>query len=120
MGGKKHVVMPKSITSIDTSLPTGCPFPHIFDKSRISSNGFLVDDTTENSGNGVNSVPVLTSLQSSHEMGLAIKNIASRCGKINLNKLHRFRDAGLENDELLETTEELISLYECYEEDTIC
>ena len=53
-------------------------------------------------------------------MGLAIKNIASRCGKINLNKLHRFRDAGLENDELLETTEELLSLYECYEEDTIC
>ena len=42
--GKKHVVIPKSITSIDTSLPTGCPFPHIFDKSRMSSNGFLVDD----------------------------------------------------------------------------
>jgi hypothetical protein len=53
-------------------------------------------------------------------MGLSIKNIAGRCGKINLNKLHRFRDAGLENDELLETTEELINLYDCYEEDTIC
>ena len=66
--------------------------------------------------NAVNRVPVLTSLQSSQEMGSAIKNIAGRCGKINLNKLHRFRDAGLENDELLETTEELISLYECYEE----
>ena len=35
---------------------------------------------------------------------------------MNLNKLHRFQDAGLENDELLETTEELINLCECYEE----
>lgn len=118
--GKRQRVIPKSITSVDTSLPTGCPFPHIFDKTKISSSGFLLEDTADNSARGVNSVPVLTSLQSSHEMGLSIKNIAGRCGKINLNKLHRFRDAGLENDELLETTEELINLYECYEEDTIC
>ena len=61
----------------------------------------------------------MTSVQSSNGMGLALKNIAVRCGKINLNKLHRFRDAGLENDELLETTEELTNLYECYEEDNI-
>ena len=59
-------------------------------------------------------MPVLTSWQSSNGVGLMVKSLAERSGKINLNKLHRFQDAGLENDELLETTESLISLYECY------
>lgn len=45
---------------------------------------------------------------------MTVKALAERSAKINLNKLHRFQDAGLENDELLETTESLLSLYECY------
>ena len=65
---------------------------------------------------GVSSVPVLTSLQSSNGVGIALNSLAQRCKKINLNKLHRFQEAGLESDELLETTEELVNLYECYEE----
>lgn len=48
--GKRQRVIPKSITSVDTSLPTGCPFPHIFDKTKISSSGFLLEDTADNSG----------------------------------------------------------------------
>ena len=67
-------------------------------------------------GNGVTSIPVLTSLQSSGAVGLAVKSLAERSGKINLNKLHRFQDAGLENDELLETIEGLTNLYESYED----
>ena len=66
--------------------------------------------------NGVADAPVLASIQSSRSVGLSVKSLADRCGKVNLNKLHRFQDAGLENDELLETTEELINLCECYEE----
>jgi len=46
-----------------------------------------------------------------------IKSLAERCRKINLNKLHRFQDAGLENDELLESTESLNNLYECFNDD---
>jgi len=47
---KRQVRMPQSIVSIDDGLPTGCPFPHIFQKSKISKNGFLVDDITSDSG----------------------------------------------------------------------
>ena len=68
-------------------------------------------------GKGVDNVPVLTSWQSSNGAGLLVKSLAERSGKINLNKLHRFKDAGLENDELLETTESLASLFECYKGD---
>ena len=67
-------------------------------------------------GNGIIQAPVLASLQSSNAVGLSIKNVAERCKRINLNKLHRFQEAGLENDELLETTEELVNLFECYED----
>ena len=48
--GKCHIPMPRSISSIDDSLPTGCPFPHIFDNSKVSKSGFLLDDTGEGSG----------------------------------------------------------------------
>merc|ERR1712150_32173 len=113
---RSQIRMPQSIVSIDDGLPTGCPFPHIFQKSKISKNGLIQDHTISDSENGVTSAPVLASLQSSSAVGLSVKSVADRCGKINLNKLHRFQDAGLENDELLETTEELVNLYECYEE----
>ena len=64
---------------------------------------------------GVNAVSSLTSWQSSTDgVGMMVKSLAERTSKINLNKLHRFQDAGLENDELIETTESLQSLYECY------
>jgi len=118
--GNGNSTIPNSITSIDTSLPTECPFPHLFDKSKLSKNGLVLEDgSTNNSGHGVTNVPVLTSLQSSSAVGFAMKSLAERCGKINLNKLHRFQEAGLDNDELIETTEGLINLYECYEDDNI-
>ena len=64
---------------------------------------------------GVDAVSSLTSWQSSTVgVGMMVKSLAERTSKINLNKLHRFQDAGLENDELIETTESLQSLYECY------
>lgn len=113
---RDYIQMPQSITCIDNSLPTGCPFPHVFQRSKISKNGLLLNDTSNNTENGVAEAPVLASIQSSRAVGLSVKSLADRCGKVNLNKLHRFQDAGLENDELLETTEELINLCECYEE----
>jgi len=114
--GRCNIPMPQSISSIDDCLPTGCPFPHIFDKSKISKNGFLLDDTTVRSDQSITEVPILASLQSSNAVCLSVKSLAERCKKLNLNKLHRFQDAGLENDELLEATEELVNLYECYDD----
>ena len=64
---------------------------------------------------GVDAVSALTSWQSSTDgVGMTVKSLAERSAKINLNKLHRFQEAGLENDELVEITESLQSLYECY------
>jgi hypothetical protein len=113
----RNVAMPNSIMSIDESMPTSCPFPQIFNKNKVSKNGLILDDeSSHNSENMVDNIPALSSLQSSKSVGLMIKSLAERCRKINLNKLHRFQDAGLENDELLESTESLNNLYECFHE----
>ena len=73
--------------------------------------------TIQQAENMVDNIPALASLQSSKSVGSMIKSLAERCRKINLNKLHRFQDAGLENDELLESTESLNNLYECFNDD---
>ena len=47
----RNVAMPNSIMSIDESLPTSCPFPHIFNKNKVSNNGLILDDeSSHNSG----------------------------------------------------------------------
>ena len=49
--GRENMNIPNSISSIDSSLPTECPFPHLFDKSGVTENGFLIQDGQEkNSG----------------------------------------------------------------------
>ena len=47
---RSQIRMPQSIVSIDDGLPTGCPFPHIFQKSKISKNGLIQDHTISDSG----------------------------------------------------------------------
>ena len=42
--------VPNTISAIDASLPTGCPFPHIFDKTLMATNGFLLGDQAGNQG----------------------------------------------------------------------
>ena len=47
----KNIAMPNSIMSIDETLPTSCPFPHIFNKNKVSNNGLILDDeSSHNSG----------------------------------------------------------------------
>ena len=46
--------------------------------------------------------------------GCAVKSLAGRTAKVNLNKLPKFLDCGLEQDTLVQTVEELTQLSECY------
>lgn len=97
-------VMPKTATAVTTSkcpLQVGAPFPsHIID----SANWDKVDKT----------VPVLTLWQSSQESGQIVQALAERSSKINLNKLHRFQEAGLDQDSLKESIEDLRKQADCY------
>ena len=45
-----HSVVPNTISAIDAGLPTSCPFPHIFDKTLLATDGFLLGDDGGNQG----------------------------------------------------------------------
>ena len=63
-------------------------------------------------------LPLLSLWQSSRDSGKMASILAERSKRINLNKLHRFQDAGLDEDSLKESIEDLYKLSDCYVEPT--
>lgn len=97
---------PKTLSAMTTSkcaMQVGAPYPsHMF--SPISWS-----DPTEKK-----TIPTVTLWQSSRGSGNILQSLVDRCARINLNKLHKFQDAGLDQDGLLETIEDLSTLSDCY------
>ncbi|KAI0216232.1 Misato-like protein 1 [Lamellibrachia satsuma] len=90
------------------------PFPHIF-SSQISKDGFLVSRLRP-STLGVETVPMMTSLQSNKAVRQLLDQMCTDVMKLDVKKVfHRFLEAGLEVDELGETTESLRTLAEYYD-----
>ena len=67
---------------------------------------------------GVDSVPVMTSLQSTPSVGNMITNLHQHASSLDISKLHKFTDAGLELDEFKESLDSLKSLAHNYEQQT--
>lgn len=59
-------------------------------------------------------MPVLTTWQSSRGAGGIVFHLAERMSKIKLQKVHKFEEAGLEQEDLTAATEDLRQLYDCY------
>ena len=91
------------VTSAVTGCPISAPYPKIF-----------TDPNQQNS-----SLPILTSWNSSKGSGTMLRKMSDRVTRINLNKLHRFEEAGLEADDLAEVLEDLDSAAKCYEPDSL-
>ena len=93
-------------------LPTSCPFPQVFNGQNLGRTGFL----SKNNVNGcVDSIPVVSLWQSSEKgIGQALNSYYQRASKINLHKLPKFIEAGLEQDELLQNVDDLGSQADCY------
>ena len=98
-------VMAKTTTAVTSSkcpIQLKMPFPvHMLDTPYWDS----VDKT----------IPIMTLWQSSREAGNIIKILSERVAKINLNKFHRYEEAGLDQDTLQDTIEDLHKLSENYE-----
>ena len=98
-------VMAKTTTAVTSSkcpIQLKMPFPvHMLDTPYWDA----VDKT----------IPIMTLWQSSKEAGNIIKILSERVAKINLNKFHRYEEAGLDQDTLQDTIEDLHKLSENYE-----
>ncbi len=76
------------------------PYPRIFEKD-----------------SKMTSTTMATSWQSARSTGSLIGKTTERLERINLKKLHRFVEAGLEEDDFAEVMEDLKTLKSCYNPD---
>jgi len=94
---------------------TSAPFPHIFTPN-VNWQGYL-SSSQRPAHLGVERVPTMTSLQSSSDIFPHINTLVESAAKFNLSKHQHFIEAGLEQDDWLETIQELESLANCYTPD---
>nr|XP_020758078.1 protein misato homolog 1-like [Odocoileus virginianus texanus] len=88
------------------------PYPYLF-SSRHSQHGLLLDAPP--AGTAVESIPVLGALCSSSSLYRALGDLAKDLSKLDLRRWASFMDAGVEQDDLEETLQELRNLAQCYE-----
>ncbi|KAL3866642.1 hypothetical protein ACJMK2_043926 [Sinanodonta woodiana] len=91
---------------------TGMPYPKIFQKY-IGKDG-LLQGMERLPTVDVGSVPVMTSLQSSPEIEGLLEELYKAAKSLDIKKHHRYIDAGLDEDEYLETLNSLMSLSRNY------
>lgn len=88
------------------------PYPSLFSSS-LSQHGSVLDGLP--TGTAVESIPVLGALCSSSSLNRALGDLAKDLSKLDLRRWASFMDAGVEQDDLEETLQELRSLAQCYE-----
>uniref|UniRef100_A0AAA9TF42 Protein misato homolog 1 n=1 Tax=Bos taurus TaxID=9913 RepID=A0AAA9TF42_BOVIN len=103
-------------TSSSHLLLTPCkvvpPYPSLFSSS-LSQHGSVLDGLP--TGTAVESIPVLGALCSSSSLNRALGDLAKDLSKLDLRRWASFMDAGVEQDDLEETLQDLRSLAQCYE-----
>ncbi|XP_072167195.1 protein misato homolog 1-like [Diadema setosum] len=118
---RNHLIAnyPRTLSSgrcINPPCKTGAPFPHIFD-SKVSREGQLMDEHRKEE-QGVESIPMVTSLQSSPAARHLLSSLVSEAGRLDIHKFHGYTEEGLEEDEFKEHVQELEQLLGCYETET--
>ncbi|XP_033750191.1 protein misato homolog 1-like [Pecten maximus] len=90
------------------------PCPHVF-KPNVNKNGFL-SSTNRPDLQGVESVPVMTSLQITSDTAQLLHTLHTEATKLNIRKHHRYLDAGMEEDDYVEILGDIENLRRCYEQ----
>lgn len=90
------------------------PYPNVF-SPQVTKCG-LISARNRPVGQGVETVPVVTLLQSSADGKTHLDAIHAEVARLKLPKLHSFTNAGLELDQFTEMMENLKSHISCYDE----
>ncbi|XP_048733947.1 protein misato homolog 1-like [Ostrea edulis] len=99
-------------TVIKSPAKVSTPFPHIFKKS-INRNGFL-STNQRLPFEGVDTVPMMTSMQSSPDCAQLLNTLYTEAKKLNIRKHTRYLESGLEEDEFQDMLQELAAQEKCY------
>ncbi|XP_070581261.1 protein misato homolog 1-like [Ptychodera flava] len=109
-------VFPRTLNSgifVEQPCKTTTPFPHIF-SPKIDKQG-LERDVNRPSTTAVESVPVMTTLQSTSCMDNLLSSLHTEGKKLDINKFHHYLNSGLEVDDYSESLENLQELAQCYQ-----
>ncbi|XP_073827940.1 misato mitochondrial distribution and morphology regulator [Musca autumnalis] len=104
------------VTSIKSPMPTRLPYPDEIFGDHITESGFIHPSEKRPEGKRVNTVPCVAAIQSSSELGDTLENLHREAKRIKIAKLHRFKAAGLEDDDYVEVLESLLQFKDNYED----
>lgn len=111
-------ICPKTLSAgcfLRQGLSVTAPFPHIF-SPKVNAWG-CVDTAERDSDIGVNTSPVMTSLQSSVSAIDHIKELLNCSSKLNVKKFNKLLQSGIEEDDYKEAFHNLESLIQVYRDD---
>ncbi|XP_017476118.1 PREDICTED: protein misato isoform X1 [Rhagoletis zephyria] len=104
------------VASISMAMPTRIPFPSEIFAEDVTKLGFLSATTKRQTDEKVISVPTLAAVQSSSELGETLETLHREAKRVKIAKLHRYKAAGLEQDEYAEALEQLLLFKDNYED----
>ncbi|NXL89614.1 MSTO1 protein, partial [Alectura lathami] len=112
-----HAAFPGAFSTahvLEQPCLTPPPYPRFF-SPLLTREGFLPDKLSSYSAGAVESIPVLTSLQSSPVLRPLLCGLYRDLRKVDTRRWAGFFSAGVEQDDFHEALEELRTLAQCYE-----
>ncbi|XP_075301323.1 protein misato homolog 1 isoform X2 [Opisthocomus hoazin] len=112
-----HTVFPGAFSTshvLQQPCNTRPPYPQFF-SPLLSREGFLLDRPPGSSSAAVESIPVLTALQSSPVLHTLLYGLYKDLRRLNPRRWASFFSAGVEHGDFQEDLEELRTLSQCYE-----
>ncbi|NXJ13388.1 MSTO1 protein, partial [Odontophorus gujanensis] len=112
-----HTLFPGAFSTahvLEQPCVTLPPYPPIF-SPLLTRQGFLTDHLSSRPAAAVESIPVLTSLQSSPVLHTLLRELCRDLQKLGTRRCAAFFAAGVEEENFHEALEELRALSQCYE-----
>lgn len=103
------------VTTIEESLSIKQPFPREILSKKLGINGFLTMTDTPNPVK-IESLPILANVQVSSALSHTLESLHRDTKRIKFSKIHRYKEAGMEENEYEELLERLLTFKENYDE----
>lgn len=108
----KNFLSATNVTVCDIPLKIGTPFPDIFSEN-LNKNGFVKEfETAERA----EVIPVISGFHNGNFIFNTLENLCREAKRVKINKLHGFKETGLEDDDVAECIEKIAEIQNNYED----
>ncbi|XP_055911240.1 protein misato [Eupeodes corollae] len=103
------------VSALEDPMPVATPFPREMFDTCLNSKGFM-SASERDPEKKVMSVPTIASVQCSGDIADTLETLHREAKRVKITKLHRFLNAGLEQDDYGEALESLLLFKDNYED----